>query len=173
MVSTITKGKGKVINKTDTLQDPLIPEYVLAVTWCPTSRETQPLKQLEELKPLLTELNDNSMSTLWYPELTKNGNIHLHGVLSFNSNQRVKFYKALLPRMRQKGFVLIKYNPDSGWYNYIEKESDFMKEVLGQPVPLTTDFFAQRKEISHCVCKPKDITQQCVYDSDDSNDYNE
>lgn len=69
--------------------------------------------------------------------------------------------------MKHKGFVLIKYNPDAGWYHYIEKESDFMKNVLGIGIPLSTDFFAQHKTISHCVCKPKDITQIYHTQSDD------
>jgi len=69
--------------------------------------------------------------------------------------------------MRLKGFCLVKYNPDAGWQAYIEKEAEFMKNVLGIGIPLSTDFFKQHKPISHCNCKPKDITKTYLTNSND------
>lgn len=70
------------------------------------------------------------------PELTQQGNIHIHGW--FTIKDKVKYYKWFLPKSKCLGFVVVKNKVDEKWYEYIEKDMDFMNEIIEDlPVPYT------------------------------------
>lgn len=63
-----------------------------------------------------------------FPELTLQGNIHFHGILEIND--KIKWYKKVLPSLKYMGFVLIKPKPDKNWEKYMSKDSGIMEVIL-------------------------------------------
>jgi len=77
------------------------------------------------------------------PELTENGNIHIHGY--FSIKDQVKYYRWFIPACKAWGFLVIKSNIDEKWMmNYCCKDIALMTQVLGNdiPIPLTEENFA-------------------------------
>jgi len=77
---------------------------------------------------------------VFYPELTLNGNVHIHGC--YKLKDRVKYNRWFLPACKQWGFVLVKDKIDDDWLIYVMKESekgDLECLFEGLPYPLTED----------------------------------
>lgn len=99
------------------------------------------------------------------PELTENGNIHIHGW--FVIKDKIKYYKWFLPRCKRLGYVCVKKSPNEKWFEYTDKDIDMMKELMRHgrvPIPLThlnikeyKDLFNEKK------LKPKKIIKRLKY----------
>jgi len=85
---------------------------------------------------------------LFTPELTENGNIHIHGYYSVSD--LVKYYKWFIPACKSIGFVMIKKKVDNEWTEvYVCKDMNKMEDILSreQPIPLHTfNYITYREE---------------------------
>lgn len=95
----------------------------------------KPIRQLIETCDLLRGLRRCSTFTL-YPELTLAGNIHYHGFIYVED--RIKWYRQVLPNIKLHGFVCIKEISDyQGWRTYASKDQENMTRILKIDLPLT------------------------------------
>lgn len=105
-----------------------------------------PVAQYEQLlacvfrhKPLRRCLKDY----VFYPEMTKQGNIHLHGI--YYIKNKYDYFRWFLPACKRWGYVLVKNRDvNIGWEKYIEKDLADMKDLLycdtfGQRMPVPID----------------------------------
>lgn len=93
-------------------------------------------------------LKDSCKSYYIYPELTENGNVHIHGYLFVKD--RIKFYRSFLPLCKRMGHTKIKTkNIDSKWVEYCQKDQDLMTEMMEPqlPVPYTVESFEHFRSI--------------------------
>jgi len=69
-----------------------------------------------------------------FPEFDVKGRLHYHGVLTLDSNERIRFYKHAMHKLALTGFVDIKpLNDFLGhlrWLCYIKKQWHITKQVL-------------------------------------------
>lgn len=114
---------------------------IRAFTWVPNPAKYPSSEPAKQYKSLLNHVLLSSFKFFrlfcFVPELTENGNIHIHGW--FIIKDRVAFYKIFLPKCRQYGFTLIKTNVDEDWFDYVSKDMSTTIDVVGEdlPVPLT------------------------------------
>lgn len=95
-----------------------------------------------------SDLTKIFQSFLFTPELSENGNIHIHGYYSILD--LVKYHKWFLPACKSIGFVLVKKKVDEDWTNnYVIKDMNKMEDILGPdcPIPLTYDNYLFYKEL--------------------------
>lgn len=84
----------------------------------------------------------NTFNTFeFYPELTQEGNIHLHGY--FSVKDRIKYFKVFLPLCKKIGFIKLKANVDEHWIDYCRKDVDMMEELL-YPLPVPYNEYSHR-----------------------------
>lgn len=77
------------------------------------------------------------------PELTKAGNVHMHGW--YIIKDKIAYYKMFLPKCKELGHVLNKDNSrnpktvDRSWFTYCRKEIDITSGIINDelPIPLT------------------------------------
>lgn len=107
----------------------------LAFSWVPDParyRSTDVTKQYEALlqNVLLRKEMDRVFNDYCFvPEVTKQGNIHIHGYYAIKD--RVKYFRWFLPACRSWGYVYIKDNIDKQWtLGYMSKECDWMADIL-------------------------------------------
>lgn len=133
----------------------------IAITWaCSHAFHTTDLKiGFSMALKVLTKLNKVSDDFILYPEVGNNGsNIHFHGVIKLND--KVKWFKSVLPTLKRNGFVKITTFNDA-WIDYIKKDWDTMKQVLDLEAPITDGFIKQIIQIR----KLKDMhTSQNIVD---------
>lgn len=125
---------------------PMHPLYgkPIAFTWvpnpknynstCPCVQYLQLLNGVFRFRPLTRTLSRYE----FYPELTDEGNIHIHGVY-YIKNMHM-YHRWFLPACKKWGFIKIKSRDiNSAWTDYVRK-SAFMKDVVdvdlaGQTLP--------------------------------------
>lgn len=75
-----------------------------------------------------------------YPELDSKGRLHYHGIIRLDSNEKVRFHKHAIHKLRQIGFVDIKplktFEDNLRWSLYMKKEWGFTQTVLEIVDPL-------------------------------------
>jgi len=87
------------------------------------------------LKKCITEIFDKFLFT---PELTENGNIHIHGY--YHVSDHIKYNRWFLPACKSLGYVCVKTKVDRKWIiEYVTKDMNKMEDILeiGLPVPLS------------------------------------
>jgi len=114
----------------------------IAFTWVPDPlryNSPRPKCQYQALLAHILLTANRVFSTFtFFPELTKQGNIHIHGY--YEVKDYVKYFTLFLPKCKQLGFIKVKWkNVNTNWHTYCAKDKKLMKEVLGSkfPVPLT------------------------------------
>lgn len=123
----------------------------VAFTWVPNPNRYNSVIPKCQYKALLGHVllasNRVFSDFKFFPELTKEGNIHIHG--TFIIKDYVKYYKYFLPKCKQFGFVKVKCKDvDEKWDEYIEKDEDMMTEILADlPVPLTSSNISSFKHL--------------------------
>lgn len=108
---------------------------ILAITIAPPQISGTPIDQLNQLLPIIKLLRKCSKTFEIYPELTVNGSIHFHGSLEIND--KIKWYKSILPQIKYKAYLVIKKNPDQGWVEYQAKDKLMMESILNISLPIT------------------------------------
>lgn len=108
----------------------------LAFTWVPDPKHLgiDPIFQYNNCSSSLHNLQLCCYDYEIYPELTLNGNIHFHGIITIKD--KYKWHKKVLPTFKYSGYVNIKTNPDKGWIEYMSKDQDHMKRVLNMELPI-------------------------------------
>lgn len=102
---------------------------------CPCVQYIQLLTAIFRYKPLTRTLSRYE----FYPELTTEGNIHIHGV--YYVKNKHSYYRWFIPACKKWGFIKIKTRDiNSLWTDYICKSQDFMKDIVdvdlaGQDLP--------------------------------------
>lgn len=120
---------------------------ILAFTLVPDPKRYKSTQPYDQYKSLLTcifgrkKLMLKTFSEfLFYPELTLNGNVHLHGF--YKVKNKLSYFKWFLPACKQWGNTLVKFRVDDGWLAYVMKETedDYMESLFeGLPYPLDED----------------------------------
>jgi len=94
--------------------------------------------------PLYKHLAAMSHKFTLIAELTKNANVHYHGMIQFPMNKKVIFRKKFIDSFRKSkefGFVNItQITDEEGWRKYIIKDINETREAIGRP-PIIEDFF--------------------------------
>lgn len=94
-------------------------------------RSTDPNIQWESLL-LCIFLHPNIRKTFdsfyFSPELTTNGNIHVHGY--YEVIDKISYYRWFLPTCKSWGHVMVKKDPDDDWLAYVMKEGPDMEELF-------------------------------------------
>lgn len=76
-----------------------------------------------------------------YPEFDFKGRLHYHGIISLDSNQKVRFYKHALIKLKNIGFVEIKplktFLDNLKWLIYCSKEWGITRDILNIKNPLS------------------------------------
>lgn len=157
---------------------PLVPDFdddpneymnqCIGLTVNPDPRRYNSVDPCEQYRSLIqTLLSNRAMRNTFYefvfwPELTKNGNVHLHG--HYRIKDKVKYYKWFLPlvkRIAPSGYY-IETRVDIGWLEYETKSvEDAMSlfEEEGLPVPYDQDtliYYGNQKTKYH-ICLARDI----------------
>lgn len=146
-------------------------DYVVAFTLSPDPNRyptNDPGDQYRILMPYIFKGIKNIFSTFCFtPELTQNGNIHIHGW--YVVLDKIKYFKYWLPKVKQLGRTDIQ-KMGKGWLDYCKKDMELMAEVVyPYPVPLThvnydvyKKCFMPKKSLKKKVLKSKhwcDITK--------------
>lgn len=103
-------------------------------------KSTDPCEQYATLLQCLFKykyLNACFEEYYFVPELTENGNVHIHGY--YKIKDKVKYYRWFLPACKAWGFIKVKSkNIDDEWIEYVNKTIEEMKEIMeNYPVPMT------------------------------------
>lgn len=113
----------------------------IAFTWAcnKTFHTTDPKIGFSMAVQVLKKLRLVSKEFTLYPEIGNGGsNIHFHGIIKLND--KVKWFKSVLPIFKRNGFVKIKPIKNDGWYEYIIKEWDIMKQILDLDTPVNNEY---------------------------------
>lgn len=97
------------------------------------------------------------------PELTNNGNTHIHGF--YIIKDPIKYYKWFIPRCKNLGFVMIKNNVDTNWYDYCKKHLEEAIDIFPKlPIPLNNYNIDKYKKIfKDKKLKPRRIKNMLKY----------
>ena len=110
----------------------------IAFTWCPNPVKYHSIdnkkQYIQLLKHILRHSHTFFSAFCFVPELTKEGNIHIHGW--YVLKDKIAYYKRFLFKCRQLGFIKIKSNVDKGWFQYLRKDNETMIGVLGEKIPI-------------------------------------
>lgn len=75
-----------------------------------------------------------------YPELDPKGRLHYHGIVTLSHNERVRFHKHAIHKLKLIGFVdikpLAKLKDNLKWIIYIKKEWGFTSALLEIDQPI-------------------------------------
>lgn len=120
-------------------------DEVCLFTWNPDPNRYPTTKPHEQYKILIDLLLINSSKVFsrfaFTPELTLNGNIHIHGW--FVIKDKYKYFKWFLPKCKSFGFVKIdKMKSKNALEEYYKKDINHMNELMNEydlPIPLTHD----------------------------------
>lgn len=141
---------------------------MIAFTWIPDPDRYNSFDPARQYQALLVHilLTADRVFDLFYffPELTKQGNIHIHGFYSIKDY--VKYYKLFLPKCKTLGFVKIKYkNITTAWGDYCAKEKELMKSILGDsfPVPLSHKNIKEYKHLKRKRPLVKEVLRETRY----------
>lgn len=132
-----------------------------AFTLNPNPDKYRTLDPVEQYKTLLLCLlfNNNIKHTFtkfyFTPELTQNGNVHIHGYYSIKDP--IKYYRWFLPACKLIGFTCVKDRVDDEWtYQYCTKDVELMTQLMEElPVPLTSNNYEENIELKASILRPK------------------
>lgn len=118
-------------------------DEVILLTWSPDPAKMPTTKPHEQYKILLDFILIKAhkvFSTFAFsPELTVNGNVHIHGWCVLKD--KVKYFKWFLPKLKGFGNVKIdKMKSINALGYYYKKEIEYMNEIMDEynlPIPLT------------------------------------
>lgn len=123
----------QILDYADSIKDNL--EAFIAFTWTPDPRRyisSDPARQWLALlnNVLLTEnMKRTFIKYLFVPEVTQQGNIHVHGV--FAVNDKIKYHKWFIPACKRWGYIYPKTRVDDNWTRrYMAKECDWMVGIV-------------------------------------------
>lgn len=123
-------------------------DFSITVTLCPKLNRMDITKQYDysayEVEQTLKRIDYVDSLTL-VAEITKNCNLHFHGIIKFNIEKHkhiiYKFKNDLKEYNFLIGFIDIKQITDfPGWKEYISKDLQTTKEVIGRRPVLIDDF---------------------------------
>lgn len=116
-------------------------EAMKAFTWSPNPKKYRSHDPNDQYEALLNhvffkkEFRHTFDKFVFIPELTEDGNVHIHGIYHVKDN--IKYHKWFLPICKLYGFVKIKGKVDKGWIDYIcEDCADNEELFFHQPYPL-------------------------------------
>lgn len=112
----------------------------IAITWAcaPTFHTTDPKIGFSMALKVLRKVRLVSDDYIFYPEIGDSGsNIHFHGMIILKD--KVKWFKSVLPTLKRNGFVKIT-KMNEGWYDYIKKDWEIMKQILDLEIPINNEF---------------------------------
>jgi len=109
---------------------------LIAFTWAPDPNKYAVIKPKDQWRALLTHVLFRShkyFSKFFFtPELTQDGNVHVHGW--YIVRDKIAYFRNFLPRCRQFGFVKLKQRPqyqiNQTWARYCEKDRLMMIDLL-------------------------------------------
>lgn len=129
--------------------------YFLTITY-KNSVGVKPKHQFESTIPdLYRRIKRVSKDFSIYPEMTINGRIHYHIILSIDD--KIKWHKSVLPILKYQGFVDISKIKDYiKTKEYCEKDVIMMKELLNVELPLTFDKTHFIKDLKETMLKKMD-----------------
>lgn len=99
---------------------------------------------------------------LFVPELTNQGNVHIHGYYSVKDN--IKYNRWFLPACKEWGFINIKNNVDDQWtFEYLTKDIESMAELMDElPVPLHSENIEEHQYLRHKVMQEERILKYAM-----------
>lgn len=121
-------------------------EYAITITPNPRLYDTcNTVKQYQRMKDDIYKHYRHIASRLvLYPELSKQGNIHFHGLIEIKDY--VKFYKMLKKHNTCIGFRLVKELTDPVvWLEYCVKDRLLMQTILNRSLPDTISSHNEEK----------------------------
>lgn len=119
-------------------------DIVYFITWSPDPARypsSTPSDQYKVLLDLVLLKSDKLFNSFAFtPELTENGNIHIHGF--FTIRDKVKYYKWFLPKIKSFGNTKIERMRKAYWrkaLDYLMKDCEIMNQIMDNklPIPLT------------------------------------
>lgn len=115
------------------MNDTLPATDLLAITWCPNPAlffrsAHKPIVQLIELRTILLKIYKACDICVLYPEMTQQGNVHIHGKLHIKD--KYKWYHSTLPSLKRTGYVCIKTKINKKWDDYITKDLDITLKLF-------------------------------------------
>jgi len=116
-------------------------DNLCAFTWVPDPKRfssTSPSAQYKSILGILYKHLPVFGTFIFTPELTKNGNIHIHGMYTIKN--KVKYFREVLPCFKGIGNVQVKdVFDEEGWIHYLAKSVPQVIDILDHhcPVPLT------------------------------------
>jgi hypothetical protein len=112
--------------------------YAVTITFKRLVLKT-PFGQFKETAPYLTKLLQECADFELYPEWRHTtGDIHYHGCIFIWDF--VKWFKRVLPSLKNQGFLLLKKidKPDK-WLTYCKKEVHIAKQIIPEQITLPID----------------------------------
>lgn len=115
------------------------------------------------MKHILVCANIFFSKFLFVPELTQEGNVHIHGW--YIIKDKIAYHKRFLPRCKELGWIKLKQRPKYKitveWFQYVEKSIPDMQEVIGYDIPIV---FTHRSSLRYLKkfrqsMKPKPIRE--------------
>jgi len=129
-----------------------------AITWVPNPVNYRSYDPVDQYRTCLTYLKhaNNCMKLFTFvPELTRDGNVHIHGV--YYVKDCIKYFRKFLPMLKKQGFVKIKPVDDyGGWIAYMMKDMESNDELFDDlPYPYHQDSkFKQKIKPQYTLSKP-------------------
>lgn len=141
-------------------------EAYIAFTFNPDPQKYRSNDPIEQYKSLLLclflkrDIIHTFTKFIFIPELTKMGNVHIHGY--FAIRDAIKYHKWFIPACKQWGKMAfyVKKNVDEYWmYDYMCKEVHMLADTFEDlPYPLSDDNFEDYYQTKHkTVAKGKSI----------------
>lgn len=112
---------------------PKVLDYTYAFTWTPDPKRYKTTDPIEQWKTLLncvlckSQIRKTFCDFYFIPELTLEGNIHVHGFYKIKNN--ISYYRWFLPACKQWGWTRIKDRVDEEWLLYVSKSTPQMLEL--------------------------------------------
>lgn len=110
----------------------------VALTVSPRLQLGNPINILREHCRIYFKDMLNIGEFMLYPEFTDNGRLHYHGMVWIKD--QIKWYKKTLPTLNQLGYVMVKNHIDDGWEDYILKNWQVSKQVLGLEESINNEY---------------------------------
>lgn len=125
-----------------------------AFTWNPDPSRyasTEPTAQYDACIANKLFLAQKCLQTFCFiPELTSNGNVHIHGF--YTVKDPAKYYKVFLPKVKRQGYVVVKKTKvDDKWLDYCMKDVDDNQYIFDESV-FEYPFTSSSEEVDDISC---------------------
>lgn len=115
---------------------------IYAYTQTITSTYNHYKRHTEQYRNTITDITgllSKSTEFIIIPEFTTEQRIHYHGIIGIKDN--IKWGKSTFPSLQHRGFIALRKIHDiDAWINYLIKELWDTARLVGELVPITTDY---------------------------------